>query len=90
MIDEVQPVPAPTQTVHPWRATVRTIFAAVVGLLSLLPVIAITAGVNDAALVVQVLAVTGAVTRVLALPGVNMWIERFIPWLAPAPQAPVE
>jgi len=76
-----------TQSEHPWRATARTIFAAVVALLSLLPVIAATAGLSTEAAVVQLLAVTGAVTRVLALPGVNAWLERFVPWLAAAPKA---
>lgn len=75
-----------TQTQHPWRATVRTVFAATVGLLSLLPVVFMTAGISQEAYAVQVLAVTGAVTRVLALPGVNDWLEKFIPWLAAAPK----
>jgi hypothetical protein len=30
-----------------------------------------------------VLAVAGAITRVMALPGVNAWIESYVPWLAP-------
>jgi hypothetical protein len=77
----------PTQTEHPWRATARTIFAAAVGLLSLLPLIALTAGVSEQAAVAQVLLVTGAITRVLALPAVNSWLERFVPWLAAAPKA---
>lgn len=75
-----------TQSQYPWRATARTVFAAIVGALSLLPVIAVTAGVSESAAVVQVIAVTGAVTRVLALPGVNDWLERFVPWLAPVPR----
>lgn len=76
----------PTQSEHPWRATARTIFAGIVGFLSLLPVIALTAGVSGQAAVAQVLVVTGAITRVLALPGVNDWLGRFLPWLAAAPK----
>lgn len=77
----------PTQTEHPWRATARTIFAAAIGLLSLLPLIAMTAGVSEQAAVAQVLVVTGAITRVLALPAVNAWLEQYLPWLAAAPKA---
>jgi hypothetical protein len=74
-----------TQTRHPWRATARTIFAAGVALLTLLPVIAMTAGVDDVAAVAQVLVVAGAVTRVLALPGVEKFLELYFPWLAASP-----
>lgn len=75
----------PTQTRHPWRATARTIFAAAVALLSLLPVIAMTAGVDTVPAIAQVLVVAGAVTRVLALPGVERFLELYIPWLAASP-----
>lgn len=76
----------PTQTRHPWRATARTIFAAGVGLLSLLPLIAMTAHVDTVPAVAQVLAIAGAVTRVLALPGVDGWLRRWVPWLATEPE----
>lgn len=76
----------PTQTRHPWRATVRTVFAAGVALLSLLPVIAVTAHVEAVPAVTQVLGVTGAITRVLAIPGVDEWLRRFVPWLAAEPR----
>ncbi len=78
--------PTPTQTQYPWRATVRTVFAAVVGLLSLLPVIFMTAGVSGEVYAIQILAVTGAITRVLAIPGVNAWLEKFVPFLAAEPK----
>lgn len=76
----------PTQTCHPWRATVRTLFAAGVALASLLPVIALTAHVDTVTGVAQVLAVAGAVTRVMAIPGVNELLLRFVPWLAAEPK----
>ena len=77
-----------TQSSHPWRATVRTVFAATVALLTLLPVIAATAQVDTVAWVAQVLLVTGAVTRVLALPGVENFLETYLPWLAARPSTP--
>lgn len=81
---------APTQTRHPWRATVRTVFAATVALLSLLPVIAATAGVDTVPAIAQVLVVAGAVTRVLALPGVERFLELYVPWLAASPIEAIE
>lgn len=75
----------PTQTRYPWRATARTVAAAAVGALSLLPVAAATAGVDTAPAVAQAIVVAGAITRVLALPGVDAWLRRYAPWLATAP-----
>lgn len=74
-----------TQSAHPWRATTRTIFAAAVALLTLLPVIAATAGIDTVPAIAQVLLVAGAVTRVLALPGVEGFLESYLPWLAARP-----
>ncbi len=73
---------APTQTQHPWRATARTVFAALVALLTLLPYILGAANVDATVWGAQALAVVGAVTRVLAIPGVNDWLRDFLPWLA--------
>lgn len=80
--------PTPTQTRYPWRATARTVFAALVGGISLLPLVAVTAGVDAVPAVAQVVAVSAAVTRVLALPGVDAWLRRFVPWLAAEPEPP--
>lgn len=77
----------PTQTVHPWRAVARTVFAAVVALLTLFPTVAVAAGIDAWPVVVQALVVTAGITRVLALPGVNDFLARFVPWLAAAPPA---
>ncbi|TDC01864.1 hypothetical protein E1091_02010 [Micromonospora fluostatini] len=81
------PEPAPTQTRHPWRATVRTAFAATVGALSLIPVAAATAGIDTVPAVTQAVVVAGAITRVLALPGVDAWLRVYVPWLASEPPA---
>lgn len=75
----------PTQTAYPWRATVRTVFAALVALASIVPYIVTAAGLDGWAYAGQVVIVAGAITRVMALPGVNDWISRFVPWLAPEP-----
>ncbi|MBQ1011811.1 hypothetical protein KBX53_12815 [Micromonospora sp. M51] len=79
------PPVAPTQTRYPWRATLRTVAAAGLGALSLLPVAAATAGVDTLPAVAQAIVVAGAITRVLALPGVDAWLRQYVPWLAAAP-----
>lgn len=75
-----------TQSAHPWRATVRTIFAALVGVAAMAAPIysAITNEAPEAATgwAAVALGICGAVTRVLALPGVDAWLARFVPWLA--------
>lgn len=73
-----------TQAAHPWRATTRTVFAALIGLASMWALIVETLGLDPGIpWVAASIAVTGAVTRVLALPGVIAWLERYVPWLAP-------
>src|SRR4051794_29221411 len=75
----------PTQTKHPWRATARTIVAAGVGALTLIPVIATTARLDTIPAIAQVVAVAGIVTRILAVPAVDNWLHEFVPWLATTP-----
>lgn len=79
-----------TQTEHPWRATARTIFAAVVAGAALGPAIfeAVAMGNPEGATgyAALALAICGGITRVMALPGVNAFIERFLPFLAAAPK----
>jgi len=73
-----------TQTQHPWRATVRTVFQFVVGLAAGWALIVGAAGL-DAGIewVGTSLAIAAAITRVMALPAVDALIRRFVPWLAP-------
>ena len=72
-----------TQSEYPWHAVVRTVFQAVVGFAAMWGLIVEAAGV-DATLpwVAASLAVTAAITRVMAIPAVNAWLGRYVPWLA--------
>jgi hypothetical protein len=72
----VAPVLAPSQTRHPWRATVRTAIAVTLGVASLLPEILGAAHVDNTVLGVQAIAVAAAVTRVIAVPGVNAFLTK--------------
>lgn len=80
-----------TQARHPWRATVRTVVATLVPLAALAPVIYETATNNEpeaaTGAVATVLVVSGAITRLLALPGVEDLLRRHksTSWLAAAP-----
>lgn len=80
------PTPAPTQTRHPWRATLRTVAAGAIGALSLLPTVAVVGGIDDVPAVAQAVTVAAAVTRVLALPAVDGWLRTYLPWLAASPR----
>ncbi len=73
----------PTQVRHPWRATIRTGFQVLVALATLIPYVFVEADLPVAGLAGQVVAVSATVTRVMALPGVVTFLERFFPWLAP-------
>ena len=78
----------PTQTQHPGRATLRTTVASLLALVTLLPYILGAAHVDTTVWGIQALAVSAAVTRVLAVPAVNTWLTDNVPWLAAAPRQP--
>ena len=73
-----------TQNAYPWRATVRTVFEVVLALAVVAPLVIATAGISGPA-VAAFLAACAAITRVMALPQVNDFLRRFIPWLADKP-----
>lgn len=75
-----------TQARYPWRAVIRTVFAGIVGFAPLLPAIVGASGLDQTSgLIGASLAISGAVTRILAVPGVNDFLDRFFPFLAAAP-----
>lgn len=73
----------PTQVRHPNRAAIRTAFQAAVALATLIPYVVAEGHIPIAGGAAQVVAVAAGVTRVMALPGVADWLQRFVPWLAP-------
>lgn len=77
----------PTQVRRPWRTTARTLFQALVALCVLFPVLVDQTGlrVEDAPWLAIPLAVAAAIARIMALPQVNAFLARFIPFLAAAP-----
>lgn len=73
----------PTQVRHPWRATVRTALAALIGLATLLPYVLTDTNVGTGPAVTQALAVAATITRIMAVPQVNEWLTIF--GLGPTP-----
>lgn len=86
----LEPVP-PTQVRHPWRAVARTLFAALIAFAPMAPVIYRQATEQDPAqatgAVAVALGIAAGVTRVLALPAVEEFLRRFVPFLAAAPRS---
>lgn len=78
-----------TQVRRPWRATLRTAFQAALALATLAPFIATGVYGHDddlPAVVTQVLVVSAGITRVMALPQVEDFLQRFVPFLSAAPK----
>lgn len=75
-----------TQTVYPWRAVLRTVFQAVVSLAAILPLVVGAAGLPLVGGVAIALAVAGGITKVMALPEVEQFLQTFLPWLAAEPK----
>lgn len=81
------PPTAPTQTVHPWRATIRTLFALLFAIATVIPYVVTGAGLDATGIGAQVVVVATTITRVLAIPQVNDFLQQwvFTAWLAAAP-----
>ena len=80
-----EPIPTPTQTRHPWRATLRTVVAILLGLATLLPYVVADANIPTEGAVGQALAVSALVTRIMAIPAVNAWLTQFGLGASPKP-----
>lgn len=80
----VTPTPTPTQVKRPWRTTARSAFQAFVALCVLFPILVQTAGLDPESFpwLAVPLAVTAAVTRIMAVPEVEVFLRRFLPFLA--------
>lgn len=76
---------APTQVRFPWRAAARTVFQLGVGTAAAMPQLVESSGLSETAWGVgTALAVSAVVTRVMAIPAVDLLIGRWAPWLAAA------
>lgn len=86
-----EPTPVPTQVRRPWRATLRTAFQALVAFAGLAPFVAAAVeeatgyDLNGVPFIVTALLACAAFTRVMTLPAVEAFLQRFVPFLAAAP-----
>lgn len=75
-----------TQGEHPWRAVIRTVFALVIALAAMAEPLYSTITRQDPVSAtgpaLAALAIAGAITRVMAMPNVEQFLQRFLPWLA--------
>ena len=66
---------------QPWREVARNTTVAAIALLPILPSIAHAAEIDKIPAVAAFLAVAAAVSRVLTIPAVDAWLDRYMPWL---------
>ena len=80
-----------TQVKHPWRTTVRSAFQAILAIAPLAAPLYVAATNKDSALATGIfgamIAIAAAVTRIMALPGVDAFLMKFAPFLATQPVA---
>lgn len=81
-----EPISTTTQVRAPWKATIRTLLAVIPAVALLVePVLEAVANGDPDALggwAVGAVGVAGAITRVLALPGVEAFLRQYVPFLA--------
>jgi len=78
----------PTQVTYPWRSTARTAFQVLVAAAGVWALVIEAAGVDQTnKIVAATVAGAAGVNRVMALPAVNDFIAKFVPWLAAEPKA---
>ena len=80
--EETTTRPRASQARHPWRATSRTVIAAAIALLPALPEIAHETGIDTVPFVASIIAITAMITRVLAIPAVDAWLDNYMPAIA--------
>lgn len=84
----------PTQVARPWRTTIRTVFQGIVAAAAVAAPVYEAAVHQDAAAATgwaaTGLAVAAGVTRVMALPVVDRFLARFLPFLATQPASVTE
>lgn len=77
---------ASTQVKHPWRTTIRSVFQGFVTLALVAPQIYSAAMAHDATMAkgwaATGLAIAGAVTRIMAMPQVDDFLAKYLPFLA--------
>ena len=72
----------PTQTVYPWRATLRTMIAAAIAFIPIGTALITASDLDSVPLIAGFLGLGAAITRVMAMPETEAFLQRYAPWLA--------
>lgn len=81
MTDE-QRARLPTQSLRPWRAVLRTLIVAILALIPIFQSAAVELGINEIPWIAGTLVFMAALQRALAVPAVELFLQRYAPWLA--------
>lgn len=75
-----------TPQLRPWQRTLRTVFQALIALAVMVPLLVSQAGLDSDRWpwLAGVLAVAAIITRIMATPAVEAFLQRFLPWLSAA------
>ena len=77
--DPPAPVIPPSQTVYPNKALLRTVVQIVVGLAAVMPFLVAEIGFDQTwPIIAGVLGVSAAITRIMAIPVVNMLLGKYL------------
>ncbi|ATL65153.1 hypothetical protein [Nocardia terpenica] len=76
---------APSQVRYPWRTVARTLFQLIVGVAAAMPALVGALGLPSSAGVAGALAISAALTRLMAIPAVDDALALVAPWLAAEP-----
>lgn len=74
----------PTQSLKPWRAVFRTLIVAGLAMIPVLQSVAVDLGIDSVPWIAGTLALMVAIQRVLSIPAVEIFLQRYAPWLAAA------
>lgn len=81
---EEQRARLPTQSLRPWRAVLRTLIVAILALIPIFQSAAVELGINEIPWIAGTLVIMAALQRALAVPAVELFLQRYAPWLAAA------
>lgn len=80
---ELRDSPAePTQTIHPWRSVLRSSVAFAIGFIPIGTALVIALGWDSMPFFASFLAFGAAITRVMAMPVTETFLNRHMPWLS--------
>ena len=74
----------PTQSLRPWRAVLRTLIISIIALIPFVQSAAVELGINEIPWIAGTLVFMAGLQRALSIPQVELFLQRYAPWLAAA------